>query len=34
MKKANYFQKFIEEIGFVDMPTQAKHLSVQILHDN
>ena len=24
--KKNYFEKFIEELGFVELSTQAKHL--------
>ena len=32
--KKNYFKKFIEELGFVELSTLTKHLRVWILHDN
>ena len=32
--KKNYFEKFIEEVAFVELSTQAKHLRVWILHDD
>ena len=32
--KKNYFEKFIEEVAFVELSTQAKHLKVWILHDD
>ena len=32
--KKNYFEKFIEELGFVELSTQAKHLRASILHDD
>ena len=28
------FEKFIEQIGFVELSTQAKHLRTCILHDD
>ena len=28
------FEKFIEQIGFVELSTQAKHLRTWILHDD
>ena len=30
----NYLEKFIEELGFAELSTQAKHLRARILHDN
>ena len=30
----NYFEKFIEELDFLKLSTQAKHLGVWILHDD
>ena len=33
-KKKHYFEKFIEELDFLELSTQAKHLRVQILYDN
>ena len=32
--KKNYFEKFIEELDFVELSTQAKYLRVWILHNN
>ena len=29
-----YFEKFIEEVDFAELSTQAKHLSVWILHED
>ena len=34
LKKKNYFEKFIEELSFVELSAQAKHLRVRILHDD
>ena len=33
-KQTSYFEKFIEELDFVEISTQAKHLRVCILHDD
>ena len=33
-KKKNYFEKFIEELGFVELSTQAKYLRAWILCDD
>ena len=30
----NYFEKFIEELDFSELSTQAKHLRVQLLHED
>ena len=32
--KKNYFEKFIEELGFVELSTQAKYLRAWILCDD
>ena len=32
--KKKYFEKFIEELDFVELSTQTKHLRVWILHDD
>ena len=29
-----YFQKFIQELDFIELSTQVKHLRVCILHDD
>ena len=29
-----YFEKFIEELDFVELSTQVKHLRVCVLHDD
>ena len=34
LKKKNYLEKFIEELGSVELSIQAKHLRTSILHDN
>ena len=33
-KEKNYFEKFVEELDFAELSTQAKHLRVWILHDD
>ena len=33
-KKKNCFEKFIEDLDFVELSTQAKHVRVWILHDD
>ena len=33
-KKTNYFEKFTEELGFVELSTQAKYLRAWILCDD
>ena len=33
MKLLKNFEKFIEELGLVELSTQAKHLRAWILHD-
>ena len=34
LKKKNHFEKFIEELDFVKLSTQAKRLRVWILQDD
>ena len=33
-QKKNYFKSLIEELGFVELSTHAKHLRARILHDD
>ena len=32
-QEKNFLEKFIEELDFIELPTQAKHPRVWILHD-